>query len=262
MPSFALQLVTPEPCRARLSTLVLELALKQAELSAMRLELQELQSRYLREIGGLQAQLFRLQRLVEDEEIRAGIRPPREDEGVATEDEPGESAGGGADDPLCSKEAPSPDLKRMFREIARMAHPDLARDPATRHRRHSIMSEANRAYAERDEDRLRLLMRSWYREPDSLVLDVHADPDRVRQRIIEIIETLAQLDLEAADLRQSAIAELKVKMDRTRAEGWDLFRGMVAQVKNEIGRETAKLIKLQRRAAGNLHYARQSESSS
>lgn len=241
MSSFALQLAHPEPSRARLASLVLQLAVRQCDLAATRRELQALQSRYLREIGGLQGQLFRLQRLVEDEEIRIGIRPPRLDE----DEEPG--GDGATRDPRCSKEAAPPDLKRLFREIARAAHPDLASDPATRHRRHSIMAEANRAYAERDEDRLRLIMRSWPREPDRLVLDPHADPDDVRRRIIEVTELLAQLDLEAADLHQSAIAELKAKMERTRAQGWDLFAGMVSQVKTDIARETAKLIKLRRR---------------
>ena len=241
MSSFALQLAQPDSSRTLLATLVLQLALRQGEIAAMRLELQELQARYLREIGGLQGQLFRLQRLVEDEEIRAGIRPPR------VEDELDEEAAAG-DGPLCAKEAPSADLKRIFREIARMAHPDLASDEATKYRRHSIMAEANRAYAERDEDRLRLIMRTWPHEPDALVLDTSADPDRVRQRISEVSSMLAQLELEADDLRDSAIAKLNVKIGRTRLEGWDLFRGMVSQVKSDIARETAKLIRLQRHA--------------
>ena len=243
MSSLALQLTRPESSRTLLATLVLQLAVRQDELATMRRELQELQARYLREIGGLQGQLFRLQRLVEDEEIRAGIRPPRvEEEEIDDEEAAGEG-------PLCSKEAPSADLKRIFREIARMAHPDLAPDDATKYRRHSIMAEANRAYAERDEDRLRLIMRAWPYEPDPLVLDIDADPDRVQQRVSELSRLLAQLELEAADLQESAIAKLKVKIERTRVEGWDLFRGMVSQVKSDIARETAKLIRLQRNAA-------------
>lgn len=244
MSSVALQLATPEPSRARLAALVLQLAVRQRELALMRRELQALQARYLREIGGMQGQLFRLRSLVEVEEIRVGIRPPRVEEAP---DDADKNDDGGPDEAMCSKEAPSTDMKRMFREIARMAHPDLAVDEATKYRRHSIMAEANRAYAERDEDRLRLLMRSWHYEPDPLVLDETADPVRIRRRVQHIVEVLAQLDLEAADLGQSAIAQLKIKMERTREQGWDLFANMIAQIKTDIGRETAKLIKLQRR---------------
>jgi hypothetical protein len=241
MSSFTLQLAHPEPSRTLLATLVLQLALRQRELATLRHELQELQSRYLREIGGLQGQLFRLQRMVEDEEIRAGIRPPRVDEEPGDEPIPG-------DGPACAREAPSADLKRLFREIARMAHPDLAPDDAAKYRRHSIMAEANRAYAERNEDHLRLLMRTWPREPRSLILDADAEPDRVRQRFAETSLLLGQLELEAADLEASAIAKLKARIERTRVEGWDLFRGMISQVRNDIARETAKLIRLQRHA--------------
>jgi hypothetical protein len=44
----------------------------------------------------------------------------------------------------------------MFQDVARAVHPDALpdaqHDERTRYRRHSLMAEANRAYAERDED--------------------------------------------------------------------------------------------------------------
>ena len=54
------------------------------------------------------------------------------------------------------------------------------------------------------------------------------------------------IDVEFADLRKSAIWRLRTKLAETRAQGWDLFAEMVAQVKSEVARATARLIRLEK----------------
>jgi len=49
---------------------------------------------------------------------------------------------------------PSENLKKLYREVAKRVHPDLATEESERQRRHELMAEANRAYAEGDEARL------------------------------------------------------------------------------------------------------------
>jgi hypothetical protein len=56
---------------------------------------------------------------------------------------------------------PSGSLKRLYREAAKSFHPDLATNERERERRHWFMAEANQAYQERDEDRLRTVLRKW-----------------------------------------------------------------------------------------------------
>ena len=77
---FALQPAALEPSRVRLAALDLQLAERERELAREKTELHELQSRYLREIGGLYEELAKLQAAVEAAEIRAGIRPPADDD--------------------------------------------------------------------------------------------------------------------------------------------------------------------------------------
>lgn len=245
---FTLQPAALEPSRARLMALELQLAEREQALAAMKGELQQLQSRYLREIGSLYPQLASLQAAVEAAEIRAGIRPPRVDDD--DEDAPGEAGADGKAEPLgCApRTAPSADLRRMFRDVAKAVHPDRAHDDSARFRRHSLMAEANRAYAERDEDRLRLILSTWHRSPDAIIGD---DPEsqrvRTERKIAEIDDRLGAIEMEWADLRLSAIWRLKQKIDATRAQGWDLFAEMVKQVRAEIARATARLIALERR---------------
>ena len=243
---FALQPAALEPSRARLAAVDLQLAERERELTREKTELHELQSRYLREIGGLYEHLAKLQAAVEEAEIRAGLRAPADEDAASEDEDETIDAAGGVAAGCSNPTSASDDLKRMFRDIAKAIHPDRAHDDSARFRRHSLMAEANRAFAERDEDRLRLILRTWQRSPDSVVGDdAESDRLRVERRIAESEARLTAIDVELADLRRSAIWRLRAKLAETRAQGWDLFAEMVAQVKSEVARATARLIRLE-----------------
>jgi hypothetical protein len=217
----------------RRDALEAELAVCEREVAALKRELQELQRHYLGQLGGLYAELSELEAAVADEEIRAGLRPEK----------PLESADAVGDEPASpgtSAAAASDDLKRIFRDVAKSVHPDLALDEPARCRRHSLMAEANRAYAERDADRLRLILQAWERDPDLARVDARGSA-RPRRRTAELEERLAALRAEMADLRRSAIFKLKQKIEKTRREGWDLFGEMILQVRSDIARARARL---------------------
>ncbi|MCC7043268.1 MAG: hypothetical protein IT183_05370 [Acidobacteria bacterium] len=246
--SRALEPLRPDANAAHLAELEARLGEREAELDALKLDLRELQTKYLTEIGALYRDLNDLEAEALDAEVRAGLRPPPAD---ADEDEPVADAADTAsddDDVSCGAQAaPSDMLKRVFRDVAKNIHPDRAVDEAARLRRHSLMAEANRAYAERDHDRLLLILRRWERSPDSVPDD---DPDaerrRVQRRIVEIEERLGAIDAEFIELRNSAIARLKHKIEETRKKGWDLFAEMVMQVKADIARAKARLVAARR----------------
>jgi len=239
-----LQRAAPDADRARLAALELDIAVRERELADAKDELHRLQRRYLQEVGPHYAQLAELDARIAEREIAAGLRPAEPDAAADDDDDPGErelemtSA--------CSNRgAPTDDLKRMFRQLAKSIHPDLALNDPARWRRHSLMAEANRAYAERDEDRLRLIMHTWERMPDAAVDD---DPDAARahlqRRLADAEARTIAIDLEFADLRRSAIWRLKTKIDDAREQGWDLFAEMVLSVKREVQRASWRLASL------------------
>jgi hypothetical protein len=232
-----------DPSRQELAALELQVAEREAALAAYQIELQQLQSKYLSEVGAFYAELTSLDAAILEEEIRLGVRSP-------FDDDTGESVGcnGCADATSCgNRTEPSDELKRMFRDLAKTIHPDLGRDEAARYRRHSLMAEANRAYAERDADRLRLILHTWERSPEAILGD---DPDanreRLRRRVDELKVRLVEIDAEMADLRDSAIARLKRKIDGARDQGWDLFAEMIRQVQREVAASKARLASLRR----------------
>ena len=161
--SRSLEPAAASPSRARVVALEQQLALRDRELTVLKTELLALQDRYLTEIGPLYAELAELDAEVAEVEIRLGLRPAESQELIDAEDDTEPTAG-------CSNlSVPSADLKRIFRDVAKAVHPDRATDDAARFRRHSLMAEANRAYAEQDEDRLRLILRAWEQSPEAIV---------------------------------------------------------------------------------------------
>jgi hypothetical protein len=225
------------PADARAGALEAEVCRREIDVRALKLELQHLQRDYLGRLGGLYAELSDLEAAVAEAEVRAGLRP-------AAADEENEDATGSEVPPSSQRRhaQPSDELKKMFRDVAKSIHPDLALDEPARCRRHSLMAEANRAYADRDADRLRLILQTWERSPEAIEDD---EPDAVRRRAVrrvaELEDRLAALNAEWAELRRSAIYQLKSKIERTRAEGWDLFAEMVLQVRSDITRARARL---------------------
>ena len=236
-----------DPTRDEVAALERRVGHREQELLLLKTQLQQLQVRYLSELGSLYAELNGLDEELAQAEIKAGLRVPDEPEPDGSE----EPAGAGS--PGCSRtSAPSSALKAMFRDIARAVHPDAApaahADERTRYRRHSLMAEANRAYAERDEDRLRLILRAWKLDEDA---EACADPDaeraRLHRRAAALTQQLATLDAELDDMRSSAIAKLERRIGEARSQGWDLFAEMVRQIKREIAAAQIKLVRLRRR---------------
>ena len=133
-------------------------------------------------------------------------------------------------------------VRKLFRDVAKTIHPDLADDDITRGRRHALMIEANRAYARGDEEQLRWILQAWQRSPESVQ---GSDPEAMRlrfvRRIVQLEERLAQLAEERAGLQDSPLWELKVMVDQAAIRGKDIVRDMVQRLKRDIMAATNRL---------------------
>ena len=126
-------------------------------------------------------------------------------------------------------------VRRLFRDVAKAIHPDLARDEHTRDRRHTLMIEANRAYALGDEEHLRLILQAWEKSPEA-VHGEGADATRLRltRRIAQIEEQLNVYAIDLAALKDTPMWKLKTMVDDAAGRGKDLVRDMVRRLQRDI----------------------------
>jgi hypothetical protein len=113
------------------------------------------------------------------------------------------------------------DLKRLHRKLARLLHPDLAPDDASRARRSVLMATVNDAYARRDRTALELVAERLG------AADLDGDPTdlerraHLAQREAALGASRDALLREAARLRGSSAARTREAAQRRRAAGGD-----------------------------------------
>ena len=133
-------------------------------------------------------------------------------------------------------------VRKLFRDVAKAIHPDLASDEITRDRRHSLMVEANLAYASGDEEQLRSILHAWENSPEAVP---GSDPEAIRLRLIrriaQIEEQLGILASDLADLKDTPLWKLKAMVDEAAATGKDLVRDMIGRLKRDILTATNRL---------------------
>ena len=147
---------------------------------------------------------------------------------------------GGSGEARAAGPAPAPRytsdaVRKLFRDVAKAIHPDLAHDDATRGQRHRLMVEANRAYALGDEDQLRFILAAWERSPEAVQ---GSDPDAMRlrlaRRVAQIEEQLDTIAADLAALNDSPLGKLKAMVDDAASAGKDLLRDMIGRLKRDI----------------------------
>ncbi|MET8247455.1 hypothetical protein ABZV31_25355 [Streptomyces sp. NPDC005202] len=132
---------------------------------------------------------------------------------------------------------PSEEARKLYRELARKAHPDLAQEDHERKRREEFITRVNAAYARGDEDELRELAAEWAAGPKPK----KQGPSR-SEELYARLEWLAQrkelLTLVAKELEESAIAS----MLRLAPDDPDRLLDEIAeQLRNEVAEREAEL---------------------
>ena len=214
--------------RSRAAALEAELKTRSAEIARVDSELAAFGIRYRHDVGLLHEQLDELEHAIAEAEL-GEIARRVEAEGGA----PGARPAGRR--PESAPRFTSDAVRKLFRDVAKAVHPDLAADAHARDRRHALMVEANRAYALGDEQRLRSILQAWERSPEAVQgSDVEAARQRLVRRIAQVEEQLEAYASELAELRESPLWKLKAMVDDASARGKDLVGDMVKRLKRDI----------------------------
>ena len=214
--------------RVRVKELESALNERAAEVDGVKGDLAAFKIRYRSEVGLLHEELDDLERAIDEAELGAAaerVQTTADTPATSTVDERLEAA------PRYTSDA----VRKLFRDVAKAIHPDLASDEPARDRRHSLMIEANRAYALGDEERLRSILQAWENSPEAVQ---GSDPEAARlrlvRRIAQLEERLNVYAAELAALRDSALWKLKAMVDEAAAQGKDLVAEMVTRLKRDI----------------------------
>lgn len=133
-------------------------------------------------------------------------------------------------------------LKKLYREVAKMIHPDLTTDQAERLLRQKIMAEVNQAYENGNEIRLREIIQEWQNKSESVQEQSLANElIRVIREIAQISERLKAIEQKIKDLKLSELYQIRIKALNVKQEGRDLLAEMAAQIEKQIAKAKINL---------------------
>jgi hypothetical protein len=251
-------LLTPEEQeldrkRAALAALEAQLADRELELAGLRADLIQFEKRYLHVVGRRYALLDDLKAKIAEARSRRNpdSREAREraDQARSKAQESARAAGQEdtngtpmADAALPSARARSPSLDKLYRQAAKLLHPDLTLDGDEKVTRHRLMAELNAAHASGDEERIRAILRDWHASPDNVTGDgAGAELVRVIRKIAQVEKRLSKIATELDHVRQGELFKLNQQFEEAQARGCDLLNDLCQQLDGEIAQAREKL---------------------
>ena len=222
-------------------------------MATLQAELRTFERRYLRIVGVRYAELDEIEAKIAEALARLNPKDSKaQEQATQTRTQAQESAQATSnvkDTEQPYKFKPSEGLKKLYREVAKRIHPDLATDEEERIRRQQLMAEANQAYEEGDEERLEAILREWESSPESVKGEGHGvELVRVIRKIAQVEERLRTIEVEIAQLKESDLYQLKTKVEKAEKVGQDLLAEMAKQLDQQIADARKRSVEIKERA--------------
>ncbi len=242
--------------KAQLLVLSGRLLERERGLAAFRDELHAFETSYRKALGARYARLDDLAERLDMTAVDDDPGQPEDDVDGPAERYPGQGVPGGQNWAWGEREPDKEpeqrpvigdDAKRLFRQLARLIHPDLAGDPKERERRTNLMVAANDAYEQGDLAALERMLEDWHASPEAVTgSGAAAELERTLRRIAQVEAGMKKIDEELGELEASAMGWLRRRVEKAAGEGWDLLAHMVRELDRQIGEAQ---LELDRRAA-------------
>lgn len=225
--------------KVELEKLKVFLTERELDLATLKAELNAFDLRYLQIVGVLYAELDEIEAQIAEAEAEQTPDNKQAKERAAKAraqaDETSYTTGSVKKRNLAEKFKPSESLKRLYRELARLLHPDLVLDEKEKAKRHDLMAKANKAYEAGDEELLVQMLAEQQSSPDAIEGDsVGAELIRVIRQIARAKKRLEEIDDEFASLERSDLFELRAKVEEADREGRDLLSELATLVNETI----------------------------
>ncbi|HEY4742865.1 MAG TPA: hypothetical protein VIH76_19875 [Candidatus Acidoferrales bacterium] len=234
-----------ETKRSELAALESSLAEREVELASLRAELASFERKYLAEVGLRYAELDELKAQVAEKAAAEQPGDPRLQEAARrarARAKATRSTAGPGRAHAQQVYAPTPEIKRLYREVARRIHPDLTTDDADRRKRQDLMAQANHAYMAGNQAALTRVFEAYECSPENVRGDgAGADLVRTIRRISQVKARLEEIDAEMKSLLACDAKRLRNQFDTAAGSGRDLFSDLANRIDAEIAAARANL---------------------
>jgi ElaB/YqjD/DUF883 family membrane-anchored ribosome-binding protein len=232
--------------KAELAGLENDLTQAELDLATLRARLVTFEGQYLRTVGALYAELDSIEAQIAQTVLHSR---PRDAQARRDAESARAKASRSHSQTQAAQHSPerrafrsSEDLKRLYREIAKRIHPDLATDEADIARRTRLMQRLNEAYEQEDEAGLRAILEEWEGGPESVRgEDTGAELIRVIRKIAQVRRRLDAIRVESAQLAGSELHQLLIRVECAREDGRDLLREMADRLRIQIEEARTRL---------------------
>lgn len=238
-----------EQKQSNLEILEEELTQRELELATIKADLQAFEGLYLRIVGIQYAELDKIKAQIA--EAQARLDPINKDaqkqasQARAQAQESERVTESALEQKKQKKFVPSDELKKLYQEVARSMHPDLTTDEKARIYRHQMMAEANCAYEEGNEDRLREILEQWESSSEAVEGEgTGAELIRVIRKIAQVEARLRAIDAEMSELKTSDLWQLKEKVEEAENKERDLLSEMATVIETKIAEAKQSLYNL------------------
>ncbi|NIS82371.1 MAG: hypothetical protein GTO14_19675 [Anaerolineales bacterium] len=228
-----------------------EVAELELELSDTRVELARFEAEFDTRVGHLRHRLDRLKKDLEEARHQAAYRAQWGDR--ADDDEIPDvlaqfnKAWKRREEPLKpppaepADEVTKEELKKLFRTLAKLYHPDLVTEPYQKKRREQVMAKINQSYAAQDVTALRgLLEAPGQAEPEPKKTRAELVTE-LRQEIRRLDDVIFNLTQELNRLTNSEMVKLMLDVSIAHRTGRDVLAEMAGDVLAEIAQVEAEL---------------------
>lgn len=238
--------------REQLATVRAALAEREAELAQIRAQLKTFEGRYLRQVGVLYAELDELEARIAEREVAlydSDSARRRAEETRSRAQETHDAAFGEARE--AEEFDPPPNLKTLFRDVAKRIHPDFARDDAEQRHFTLLMARANQAYSRGDTEALQRLLDD-HREINAFIAGEGAAAEilRITRQISHAERDIVTLDTEQHMLLASDIAHLQLDAEAAACEHRDLLTELASSLREQIADAQRRFELIDRQISG------------
>lgn len=238
-----------EAKRKQLDEFEAEYATRQMEYSTLASEIGAFRNRYYLRVGVLYAQLDTLRaeinaRIFSNAPDDVEAKRAAEDAQQQAEETAREVNSAAEEEPVSFQ--PSADLKQLYRQAAKLIHPDRAKDDQDRQLRDRLMAEVNAAYAVGDADAIHKIIERYRDQLDAPdVDDIGVQLIRLIRNIARTRNQIASLKQSTAELQSSTWFKLKNEVEQGEANGGDPLGELAEKIHAEILQEQHRLNELQ-----------------